>query len=1662
VATSRLRHWFNRRGSKPASRKLPRRRLRALENLEARIVLASAPIAQDDSGFVTFENTPLTVTPFNRTYNAGADLLANEVANAPTETQNPNFTVPEWSYGLRNTTLGPNLSLLTLHTNNDAPSGNFDGWRDPAGQCCGTLPYLAVNKGPAVGDPQGSVATGEILMHPDGEGPQEKVVARFTASIAGMYNIVNAVWEDLNNCCGGGGGGVDVHVVRNAGGISTSLFDSAVSIEGDNALPDSVTFNGTTFLNVGDSLDFVVGTNGQLFGDSTRFNVTLQVQAGLFVDNGSGPDFDPDNDPISVSSFTATSANGATVSVTPSGGFTYDPSTSPAAQALMQGQSLTDTFTYTITDGNSGFDTATVSVVVNGVNDAVNDTFTVTEDVPASPGNVLSNDQPAGVEVASARGQSVTGSPNTPNDGSVTVTTVQGGTVVIQDNGNFTYNQNGAFNSLSAGQTGTDSFVYTVAGRTYDAGNDLVANEVPNGSETNQNVAGVWSYGERPTATGTAFTLAPNHTDSYAPSNPNSLQGWVGSQLGNTVPLLLVNTSAAPIVAPELGGPGGPIPAGSMIVHPADISAANPYGVVRWTAPVSGTYDLFASWRDISNGNTGASSGADVHVIVNGVSIFDAVTSIETNPADPTVSTTQVVTLTAGSTVDFVIGPNSGSYGSDSAVFDATLTLQPSQATVTLKVAGRNDPFTAVNDPTTQPAASYQTNEDTPLNTSAANGVLANDTDADAGDTHTVTSYTPTSAKGATVVVDPNGSFSYDPTGSAQLQMLAAGQTTTDTFTYAVAGPTYSAAADLVANELATGTEANPNPVDDGVWSYGGRSTFTGTTLSLATVHTNVYAPAGSPDPALQGWLGNGITTDYPFVLVNVTNAPIFDAPNLGAPGGPIPAGGMIVHPANTDAPNQFGIVRWTAPVAGTYNLAASWTDISNGGGGGAGADVHVVVNGVSIFNGITSMENGPAVASTSQVITVAAGDTVDFVIGNNGFYGNDTAVFDATLTLQPSQATVTITVVGTNDPVNAVDDPTTQPAAVYTTNESTPITVSAANGVLVNDTDPDTGTTLVVTNTAPFLSAKGAAVTINANGGFTYDPSASAVLNALAINTSTTDTFTYTASDGQGSTDTATVTITVNGQNDAPTVTANNASVTVNEGQTATNSGTFSDVDAGDIVTITGTINNVPTPVSQLGSQSGTWTWNPPASRGDETGPMTVIIKATDSSGASSTTSFTYVVNNVAPTPVENDVLVNGGPATLNNDNAVTIVPGMTVTYVLSATDPALDSVDGPFTFVVDFDDGSAPVTGTTTNEGDQISFSHVYTTTGNFQPTVTVTDSDNGESDPLDLTPVSSGVQAVIDGTLYVGGTINGDRIVVIGSSNGGFRIRFNNMLLPQMDADAVVVNGNRGNDVISVTGKLVIPVTFYGDAGDDYLAGSGSGDTLDGGAGRDRLLGGGGNDTLLGGAGNDTLSGGAGLDYLSGDEFVDQVGGTPDPDGGPDSLPGDVLVSPTPGNDSLNGDNGDDIVVGGGGNDVLYGGLGNDFLLGGLGSDRLDGGNGSDLLVGDGGNDTLYGRQGRDVLIGGNNLDSLMGGLDDDLLYAGDLVDGTDDTMLMSVWMTWMSGDDEGGADELQALAEDDEDGDLLHGESGADYYLQQVKDVFRLQSEKKDPSTTIREI
>ena len=107
-------------------------------------------------------------------------------------------------------------------------------------------------------------------------------------------------------------------------------------------------------------------------------------------------------------------------------------------------------------------------------------------------------------------------------------------------------------------------------------------------------------------------------------------------------------------------------------------------------------------------------------------------------------------------------------------------------------------------------------------------------------------------------------------------------------------------------------------------------------------------------------------------------------------------------------------------------------------------------------------------------------------------------------------------------------------------------------------------------------------------------------------------------------------------GVNNPPTVTRDNATVTVNEGQTAVNTGTFSDAEGNATATLTASIGTI-TP----NNGAGTWSWSYNTSVGQAS--TTVTITANDGVAAPVTTTFTLAINH-APTAIN-------GPLTIVED---------------------------------------------------------------------------------------------------------------------------------------------------------------------------------------------------------------------------------------------------------------------------------------------------------------------------------------------------------------------------------------------------------------------------
>ncbi|MEI7537132.1 MAG: Ig-like domain-containing protein, partial [Comamonadaceae bacterium] len=136
------------------------------------------------------------------------------------------------------------------------------------------------------------------------------------------------------------------------------------------------------------------------------------------------------------------------------------------------------------------------------------------------------------------------------------------------------------------------------------------------------------------------------------------------------------------------------------------------------------------------------------------------------------------------------------------------------------------------------------------------------------------------------------------------------------------------------------------------------------------------------------------------------------------------------------------------------------------------------------------------------------------------------------------SPVQVTMDVVPVNDaPITAAD--------AGSTDEKTTLTVYAANGVLVNDTDPESSDTHSVTAVngaaanvgSSVIGTHGGRFTINIDGSYAFNPGSD--FEYLSAGATVTTSISYDNSDNNGAASTGMLTVTVTGVNNQPTVSA-------------------------------------------------------------------------------------------------------------------------------------------------------------------------------------------------------------------------------------------------------------------------------------------------------------------------------------------------------------------------------------------------------------------------------------------------------------------------------------------------------------------------------------------
>ncbi len=563
-----------------------------------------------------------------------------------------------------------------------------------------------------------------------------------------------------------------------------------------------------------------------------------------------------------------------------------------------------------------------------------------------------------------------------------------------------------------------------------------------------------------------------------------------------------------------------------------------------------------------------------------------------------------LLVLLPNGSIQYTPAPNYS--GPDSFTYQATDGLALSNvATVSITVSATNDPPSAAND-------SYTTTTSTTLNVSAANGVLANDSDAE---NQALTATIVTNASHGNVTLNPNGSFTYVPT---------TGYTGPDSFTYRANDGSLNSNVATVTITIAGVTNGAPTAQND---------TYNINEDSPLTTTTNNGVLFNDTDPESNPLTATLVSNPAHGTVLFNPNGTFTYTPNSNYSGTD-----SFTYQAS-DGTNNSNVATVTFNIAATNDAPVAGADAYSVDEGGT-----LAVGGNGVLANDTDAENSPL---TAILVTNVSHGNLSF--NSNGsftytptalFHGTDSFTYHANDgSLNSANVTVTITVNSVNSLPVAVNDN-------YAVNEDGTLTVSG-NGVLGNDTDADGDPLTANVLTGP---AHGS-LNFNANGSFTYTP---------AANFSGSDSFTYRANDGTANGNVATVQITVTGFNDAPVGVNDNYTTMSGVALTVPAAGVLSnDTDAdGNPLTATkltdpanGTVtlnSNGSFTYTPAGGFTGTDSFTYQVNDGTtSTGPVTVTIQVTAAGNTAPVSA-----NDAYSTTEDSVLTVAGGGGVLANDN--------------------------------------------------------------------------------------------------------------------------------------------------------------------------------------------------------------------------------------------------------------------------------------------------------------------------------------------------------------------------------------------------------------------------
>lgn len=985
------------------------------------------------------------------------------------------------------------------------------------------------------------------------------------------------------------------------------------------------------------------------------------------VINKSEASYNPAVDVLSGVATGTTSANGTvvvglygTLRIGADGSFFYDvDSTNAAVQALASGQTLTEFFTYRVTDTTGLTDTAQLVITVRGVNDppVAQDVIALATEQGgvgnATPGvnpsgDVTANDtDPDGDDLTVTLIKTgATGDPGTPIAVNIGGTVIAGlyGTLTIFPDGSYVYEVDNSNLDVQALRRSSDllseRFTYTVS----------------DGNATPE------------IDTAEIIVLIRGQNDNPVAGDDSGIAIEAGG-LNNSQP--------------------GQDPTGNVLTNDTDVDGGE--------VPADLPDHAYGETRAVSSVRTGTESGSGTAGTL-GAELRGTYGWLTLN-ADGSYSYRLDNSLAA---VQALRVGNSLLDSFSYEVMDAAGATD--RATLNINIQGRNDTPVAQDDINTATEAGGLNNT-TPGSNPSGN-VLSNDTDVDAnGETLSVIAVNQGASIGVIgsgfngaygqLTLNADGSYSYLVDNSnALVQALRTNvQTLTETFTYQIrdlAGATSTATLTITID----GANDNPIAADDSAVAVEAGGTFNGTpgvspsgnvltndadvdandAKLLTGIRTGGEAAGGTFTTVGGAQTFNGL---YGTLTINTDGTYSYVINNTLAAVQALKVGDSLVETftyrmrdiAGATDTAQLSIRidgAWDAPVAANDTVLAV---ADNGNGNGVNPSSNVLPNDTDVDQGdsktVTGIRFGTEAAGGPLAGVTAGTDNGNGTL-INGLYGQLIIGADgsftynldssnaAVLALGPLQflnehftyqvtdlggqndlAQINVIIRGRNSAPEANTDTATAVEAGGSNNSEPGI--DPVGNVLSNDTDAESDPLSVIgihTGSINDIGTVGSVGTslrglygdllINADGSYTYTVDNSlAVVQALRQSGQTlNEVFSYTIEDRWGDTSIAELRITVDGRNDTP--------VAVDDNATAVEAGGVNNGTAGS--NATGNVLDNDTDVDSVANGESKQVQSVSNQAGQSTGAGQVLVGVYGQLTLNADGSYTYVIDNNNP----------------------------------------------------------------------------------------------------------------------------------------------------------------------------------------------------------------------------------------------------------------------------------------------------------------------------------------------------------------------------------------------------------------------------------------------